>query len=315
MTGDLLSYVLEKFNGYEIIKQKLARKEKVDFTPLDIVYKPTYDENIPIPCLFINQIHLAYRSYLGQFTKREEKIIHRTVKQCHYCENVFVKTDEATKKHLSVCAAKGGITYAFDNGQIVNFQDNFKYLGDMPFTVYFDFETTTGNSAFSEPKMYVISYCQIYTFHPSLNLDKIVIFRSFQQKPDEIYDLSHFKKEHKLFFNRKAFYQLKDAADAVLAREKATSLAELFSVELKFTVDTLNEWFSTNIKPKFLEVDSIRKQICRKENPIDRQKTVCSVCGFLLCVNSGGWIDFVVKWEHLFLKNILLMSLKNEHRK
>ena len=216
---------------------------------------------------------------------------------------------------MSVCAAKGGITYAFDNGQIVNFQDNFKYLGDMPFTVYFDFETATGNSAFSDPKMYVISYCQIHTFHPSLNLDKIVIFRSFQQKPDEIYDLSHFKKEHKLFFNRKAFYQLKDAADAVLAREKATSLAELFSVELKFTVDTLNEWFSANIKPKFLEVDSIRKQICRKENLIDRQKTVCSVCGFLLCVNSGGWIDFVVKWEHLFLKNILLMSLKNEHRK
>ena len=202
------------------------------------------------------------------------------------------------KKHLSVCAAKEGISYAFDNGQIVNFRDNFKYLCDMSFTVYFDFKTTTGNSAFSDPKMYVISYCQIYTFHPSLNLDKIVIFRSFQQKSDEIYDLSHFKKEHKLFFNRTTFYQLKDATDAVLAREKATSLAELFSVEVRFTVDTLNEWFSTITKPKFLDADSIRKQIYRKENPIDRQKTVCSICGFLLCVNSGGWINFVVKCEH-----------------
>ena len=52
------------------------------------------------------------------------------------------------KKHLSVCSAKEGITYAFDIGQILNYQDNFKYLGDLPFTVYFDFETATGNSPF-----------------------------------------------------------------------------------------------------------------------------------------------------------------------
>ena len=32
------------------------------------------------------------------------------------------------------------------------------------------------------------------------------------------------------------FYQLKDAASAVLACEKSKSLDELFSVELKFTI-------------------------------------------------------------------------------
>ena len=90
------------------------------------------------------------------------------------------------------------------------------------------------------PKIYVISYCQIYSFHPSLNLDKIVIFRSFQQKADGIYDLSHFKHEYAPFFDKTTFYQLKDAATAVLACEKSTSLAELFSVELKFTINTLN---------------------------------------------------------------------------
>ena len=79
--------------------------------------------------------------------------------------NFFAKSDDNMKKHLPVCSAKRGIKYAFDNGQIVNFQNSFKYLGDVPLTVCFDFETTTGNSAFSDPKMYVISYCQIYTFH------------------------------------------------------------------------------------------------------------------------------------------------------
>ena len=39
------------------------------------------------------------------------------------------------QRHLQVCAAKEGITYALDNGQILSFQENFKYLGDVPFTV------------------------------------------------------------------------------------------------------------------------------------------------------------------------------------
>ena len=97
---------------------------------------------------------------------------------------------------------------------------------------------------------------------------------------------------------------MKDAANAVLTRQKSTSLAELFSVELKFTVNTLNDWFQAIIKPKFLEVYTMRKQIYRKENPIDKNKTVCSICGFLLDVNQGGSIDFVVRFEHLFLRNI-----------
>ena len=36
-----------------------------------------------------------------------------------------------------------GITYAFDNSQIITVQDNIKYLGDVPFSVYFDFEAIT----------------------------------------------------------------------------------------------------------------------------------------------------------------------------
>ena len=92
---------------------------------------------------------------------------------------------------------------------------------------------------FFYPKMFVVSYCQIYSFHPSLNLEKVVIYRSFQQSAEEIYDVNHFRQEHVAFFDRTTFFQLKDATSAVVAREKSTSLAELFSVELKFTIDTL----------------------------------------------------------------------------
>ena len=52
------------------------------------------------------------------------------------------------KKHLSICAAEEGIAYSFENGQITDYQDNFKYMGDAPFFVYFNFETTASDSVF-----------------------------------------------------------------------------------------------------------------------------------------------------------------------
>ena len=52
------------------------------------------------------------------------------------------------------------------NGQIISFQDNFKCLAHVPFNVYFDFETTSGDSVFFfYSKMFIVSYCQIYSFH------------------------------------------------------------------------------------------------------------------------------------------------------
>ena len=272
VTRDLSFSAIEKFNGYEIIKRGLRNKEKEDFCPIDIVYELVSNKDDLAICRFTDEIYLAFRSYISKKIKGEEKMRLNTVRQCHYCENYFSKTKEATKKRTKICAAKEGIVYTVENGKIIYFQDNFKYLGDVPFTVYFDFETTTCDIVFSDPKMFVVSYCQIYSFHLSLTLEKIVIFRSFQQSPEET-DLNHFKQEHVSFFKRITFCQLKDAATALLAREKSTSLAELFSVELKFTIDTLNSCFSNTIKAKFLDLDDIKKQVFIKENPFVPSKS------------------------------------------
>ena len=61
--------------------------------------------------------------------------------------------------HLSICAAKGGITCSFDNNQIIDYQDNYKYMGDLHFSVYFDFETATESALFFDLKIFVKSYC------------------------------------------------------------------------------------------------------------------------------------------------------------
>ena len=59
-------------------------------------------------------------------------------------------------------------------------------MGDHPFSVCFDLETTCGTdklvSNFDEEhltNMYVISYCFIVIFHKSYSLEKITIVRSF----------------------------------------------------------------------------------------------------------------------------------------
>ena len=57
-----------------------------------------------------------------------------------------------------------------------------------------------------------------------------------------------------------------------------------------------------------------------KGNLIVQSKTMCSICGFLLNVDSDGWFDLVVKCEQLFLRNIYTfndlkeMDIKTEEK-
>ena len=142
-------------------------------------------------------------------------------------------------------------------------------MGDLPFTVYFNFETTRGDDIMKNPKKFVISYCQIFAFHPNLKLNQIVIFRSFQQNAEKVYSLDHFSHEYFTFFDAVTFSQMKDAATNVFINQKSTSLSELFSIDLKFTIETLTIWFNNSFKSKFLDSNDIQKQISVKENPLD----------------------------------------------
>ena len=97
---------------------------------------------------------------------------------------------------------------------------------------------------------------------------------------------------------------------SALTREKSSSLSELFSVELKSTIDTLNKSFSTIIKAKCLEEADIEKQTFIKENLLIPSKTSCYIFGIVLDVEPCGehdrWFDFLVETEHLFIRNIYI---------
>ena len=111
--------------------------------------------------------------------------------------------------------------------------------------------------------MYVVSCCIIVAFHPELNMPKL-IYRSYDQTINQLTSMVHLDIvqqnlfEDKQNFNSKTFSQPKDVALSVIKRENKIVLAEMFSVELKFTADCLKFWFNKN--KKVLEVSSEQKK-------------------------------------------------------
>ena len=84
----------------------------------------------------------------------------------------------------------------------MEYQDKYKYMDDILFSIYFDFETTRGNAVFFDSKIFVVSYCMIVSFNRLLGFPKIIIYRSFDQIEDEIFSVNHFSDEHKPFMDQ-----------------------------------------------------------------------------------------------------------------
>ena len=140
-------------------------------------------------------------------------------------------------------------------------------------------------------------------FNPSLNPQKIGVFRSFQQNFEEISSLDHFLQKHIWFFDQVTTAQMTDAAAKVL----------------KFTLDTLVNWFNSVSKQKYLEQNYFQKRAFIVKNPLDLSKTTCCIRGFMPSLSSWFYAfsffvwriwtnpkldDFMVQQEYLFIKNI-----------
>ena len=63
----------------------------------------------------------------------------------------------------------------------------------------------------------------------------------------------------------KTLKQLQNAALAVENKKENTSLAEMFSIKLKFTADCLKFWFERNLKPN--ELDEVQRDQFIKGTP------------------------------------------------
>ena len=132
--------------------------------------------------------------------------------------------------------------------------------------------------------MYVVSYCIVIAFHPDLHLPCLYIYRS--------YDFFYFSET----FNLKKLKQLQNATLTVKNKKDNTALAEMFSIDLKFTVDCLKFWFQRNLKKN--ELDEEQRDEFIRNTP----KKTCCICDFPIKSRAeNGCFDHVCKAEYLFL--------------
>ena len=148
------------------------------------------------------------------------------------------------------CSGKPEVVYNFNNKCLISYQDNFHTKVDVPFVVYFDFETTapTGNCLDSEQKkMFVVSYVRIVAFHPALKLDRIIIYRSFAYSIEQLTTLDYFSREQITFIE-----------PHLINRKCKNSVGQMFSIESALVKKTLLKWFNAKFKRQFEKINPVK---------------------------------------------------------
>ena len=134
--------------------------------------------------------------------------------QYYYCNKFFI-LETRQKRHMKNCSGRPGVVYNFNNKNLISYKDNFHVKGDVPFVIYFDFETTTPTDNCLDPeqkKMFVVSYVMIVAFHPELKLDRIIIRRSFTHSIEQLTSLDYFIREQITYIDQSVIKMLKDMA-------------------------------------------------------------------------------------------------------
>ena len=197
------------------------------FKPIDIIYKPTKSIEIELLCYFSDDISKAYSSLhsVGENMTRAHKCY-----KCCYCNKFFIQ-EMRQKRHMTNCSGRPGVVYNFNNRNLISYQDNFHAKAHVPFVIYFGFETTAPTDNCSDPeqkKMFVVSYVMIVAFNPELNLERIIIQRSFAHSIDELTSLNYFTREQITFIDQSLIKMLKDMAFEVAKRRCKNIIGQMF---------------------------------------------------------------------------------------
>ena len=215
---DLSGCIIEKFNGFNIVRIEFDRKLRQKMSPIDIIYKPVKREDEIIECFFSSQINLAYRTTFSE----NQKIKHSTAFQCYFCSNYYSRKDKFDR-HVENCTGKPGYVYNFNIQNLLTFEENLKFKRDVPLTIYIDFETTTPTDDCLDPetrKMNAVSYVIIFAFHPELEMKRIIIERSFGHSLQKLTTIDYLTAEQLKFKDTTTLKQLRDCAFSVASKKK-----------------------------------------------------------------------------------------------
>ena len=146
--------------------------------------------------------------------------------QCYYCNSYYIQKVRY-QKYIEKCSGIPGIAYNFTNQSLVTFEDNIGNKGDLYLVAYIDFETTAPTENFLNPEqntMFVVSYTLIFAFHPKLNLNRVVVQRSFGHPLLKLAIIDYLTKDQLEFVDKDLVQQLK-IAPLVFRRESAKMLS------------------------------------------------------------------------------------------
>ena len=88
-----------------------------------------------------------------------------------------------------------------------------------------------------DSEMYPISYCMIFTFQLKLNIEKIIMSRSFSHTLDQVNEVSYWNDEMIEEIDQITAKQLKDFAFSGFNKTSKFSISEMFSTKFKFISD------------------------------------------------------------------------------
>ena len=108
----------KKFAGFQMIKTMLKNIWKIKFKPIDIAFDPVKH----------------YKQIVTLLTK---------------ATSLLKRTSYSMEKYGGIeclyafrnCLGSPVIVYKFGNQNLITYEDNFKFIDDLPFAAYFDFET------------------------------------------------------------------------------------------------------------------------------------------------------------------------------
>ena len=132
---------------------------------------------------------------------------------------------------------------------------NFYAKGDLPFVLYFDFETTAPTDHCFDPgkkTMFVVSYVMIVAFHPDLKIDRIIIQRSYAHAIEQLTNLDYFSQDQIKCINKALVRQLKAIAfDVSKIKCKKNRWGKCFALNAhwlrKLSLNDLTENLNPNI--------------------------------------------------------------------
>ena len=178
-------------------------------------------------------------------------------------------------KNIGKCLGIPGVVYNFTNQNIVSFEDNIGSKGDLPLVAYMNFETIAPVDNFLTPeqnKMFVVSYTLIFAFHPTLNLNRVIVQRSFGYSLLKL-RTEDYPTEHQLeFFDKDLINQLKDCAINLSERRCKNAVAQMVPVELKLASNCLLKRFNRKFKIQNMEINPKEKVTYQAFNPVEKSK-------------------------------------------